>query len=119
VPVLEKVAEVEVPVVLAKVTVPEPLTLLHVTVGVATGLLADAVSTSEFVRLGRPTVFVPGLVIETTGPGFTVTTSVALPVPPELVALMVELKVPLAVGVPLIKPLVVLTLRPVGKPLAP
>jgi hypothetical protein len=118
VPVLENVAEVEAPVALAMVTVPGPLTLLHVTVGVATEPVADAVSTNEFVRLGTPTTFVPGLVIETVGPGFTVTTSVALPVPPELVALRVTLKVPLTVGVPLINPFVVLTLRPVGKPLA-
>ena len=49
----------------------------------------------------------------------TVTVNVALPVPPALVAVMVALVVPVAVGVPLIKPVPVSTLRPAGNPLAP
>jgi len=43
---------------------------------------------------------------------------VALPVPPELVALMVTLYVPAVVGVPEITPVVVFTLRPAGSPVA-
>ena len=44
--------------------------------------------------------------------------SVALPVPPALVALIVTLYVPAVVGVPEIKPVLVFTLRPAGNPLA-
>jgi hypothetical protein len=44
--------------------------------------------------------------------------SVALPVPPALLALIVELKVPVALGVPLIAPVPAFTLRPAGKLLA-
>ena len=40
-------------------------------------------------------------------------------VPPALVAVIVALNVPVAVGVPLITPVDVLTLKPEGKPLAP
>ncbi len=43
---------------------------------------------------------------------------VALPVPALLVALSVTVEVPAAVGVPEIKPLVVLTDRPAGSPVA-
>ena len=45
-------------------------------------------------------------------------TKVAEPVPLVLVAEMVALKVPPAVGVPVIAPVIVFTLKPVGKPLA-
>src|SRR4051812_38823739 len=48
-----------------------------------------------------------------------VSESVALPVPPELLALKPTLKVPTAAGVPLITPLPVLTDSPLGRPLAP
>src|SRR5437868_49728 len=48
-----------------------------------------------------------------------VITSVALPVPPALVALIVTLVVAAAVGVPLIKPVVALKLSPAGRPVAP
>ena len=44
--------------------------------------------------------------------------SVALPVPPALVALMVTLYVPAVVGVPEIKPVLVLTVNPAGSPVA-
>ena len=44
--------------------------------------------------------------------------SVAVPVPPLLVALSVTLVVPAAVGVPEITPVVVLTERPAGNPVA-
>ena len=44
---------------------------------------------------------------------------VALPVPELLVALMVTEEVPEAAGVPEIRPVEVLTLSPVGKPVAP
>ena len=48
----------------------------------------------------------------------TVKVSVALPVPPELVALMVTLYVPAVVGVPEINPVLVFTLKPAGSPVA-
>jgi hypothetical protein len=44
--------------------------------------------------------------------------SVALPVPPALVALIVTLNVPAVVGVPEINPVLVFTLRPAGNPVA-
>jgi hypothetical protein len=44
--------------------------------------------------------------------------SVALPVPPALVVLIVTLYVPAVVGVPEIKPVLVFTLRPAGNPVA-
>ena len=50
---------------------------------------------------------------------FTVRIKVALPVPPALVALMVTLLVPAAVGVPVISPVPVLMLKPAGRPVAP
>jgi hypothetical protein len=53
------------------------------------------------------------------GVGRTVMVSVALPLPPALLALMVELNVPVTLGVPLITPVLVLTLKPVGRPVAP
>ena len=49
----------------------------------------------------------------------TVKVSVALPVPPALVALIVTVYVPAIVGVPEIKPVLVFTLKPGGKPVAP
>ena len=51
--------------------------------------------------------------------GLIVRVSVAVPVPPALVALSEMVEVPVAVGVPEIKPLVVLTDRPEGSPVAP
>lgn len=45
--------------------------------------------------------------------------SVVLPVPLLLVALMVELKLPVTVGVPEITPVEVLTDKPVGRLVAP
>jgi hypothetical protein len=49
----------------------------------------------------------------------TVSVRVAWPVPVLLVALSVTVEVPAAVGVPDINPLVLLTERPAGKPVAP
>jgi len=43
---------------------------------------------------------------------------VAVPVPPELVALIVTLYVPAVVGVPEMRPVLVFTLRPAGSGLA-
>ena len=43
---------------------------------------------------------------------------VAVPVPPELVALMVTLYVPAVVGVPEINPVLVFTDKPAGRPVA-
>ena len=50
--------------------------------------------------------------------GSTLITHVALPVPMELVALIVTLLMPVTAGVPLIKPVDVFTLSPAGKPTA-
>ena len=50
--------------------------------------------------------------------GLIVRVSVAVPVPPALVALSEMVEVPVAVGVPEIKPLVVLTDSPEGNPVA-
>ena len=50
--------------------------------------------------------------------GLIVMTSVALPVPPALVALMVTLYVPAVVGVPEINPVLVFTDKPAGSPVA-
>ena len=50
--------------------------------------------------------------------GFMVSVSVAVPVPPAFVALSVTDEVPVAVGVPEIRPLVVFTVRPAGSPVA-
>jgi len=60
---------------------------------------------------------VRGLVITGVG-GLIVKVSVALPVPPALVALMVTLYVPGVVGVPEISPVVVFTVKPAGSPVA-
>jgi hypothetical protein len=48
-----------------------------------------------------------------------VSVRVALPVPALLVALSVTAEVPAAEGVPEIKPVVVLTYKPAGSPVAP
>ena len=50
--------------------------------------------------------------------GLIVKVNVALPVPPELVALIVLVYVPAVVGVPEITPEIVFTLKPGGSPLA-
>ena len=54
----------------------------------------------------------------TGGGGLIVKVKVALPVPLLLVALMVTLYVPAVVGVPEINPVLVLTLKPAGSPVA-
>jgi hypothetical protein len=51
--------------------------------------------------------------------GATVSVSVALPVPPLLVALTVTVEVPALVGVPEMKPVPLLTDSPAGNPAAP
>ncbi len=51
--------------------------------------------------------------------GLMVIVKVAVPVPPEFVALIVTVKVPEAVGVPEISPVEVFTVKPAGKPVAP
>jgi hypothetical protein len=50
--------------------------------------------------------------------GTTVIVNVAVPVPPALVAPNVTVELPAVVGVPAIAPVVALTLRPAGRPLA-
>ena len=64
---------------------------------------------------------VPLAVVElvmTGGRGLIVKVSVAVPVPPLFVARSVTLDAPAAVGVPVIKPVVVLTESPAGNPVA-
>ena len=51
--------------------------------------------------------------------GNTLIVKVALHVPLTLFALIVGLKEPVTVGVPLINPVLALTLKPLGNPLAP
>ena len=55
----------------------------------------------------------------TGGAGLIVNVNVALPVPPAFVALNVTVEVPVPVGVPEINPVLLLTDRPVGNPVAP
>ena len=52
------------------------------------------------------------------GVAVTEITKVAVPVPPELVAPMVTGLLPTAVGVPMMRPVVALTVKPAGRPLA-
>ena len=56
--------------------------------------------------------------VMTGGGGLIVNVKVALPVPLLLVALMVTLYVPAVVGVPEINPVLVLTVKPEGNPVA-
>jgi hypothetical protein len=65
------------------------------------------------VPLAVPPLVISGAVLE------MVKVRVAVPVPVLFVALKVTAEVSLAVGVPEIKPVVVFTLRPAGKPDAP
>jgi hypothetical protein len=51
-------------------------------------------------------------------PRVTVSVSVAVPVPPALVAPIVTLELPTAVGVPVMSPVAVATLKPAGNPVA-
>ena len=50
--------------------------------------------------------------------GLMVRVSVALPVPPELVALIVTEYIPAAVGVPEMRPLLISIVKPGGSPVA-
>jgi hypothetical protein len=71
------------------------------------------------VNWADPAVVELGLIEVVVGTGLLIVrVSVALPVPPALVALIVTLYVPVVVGVPEITPVVVFTLRPAGSPVA-
>ena len=60
------------------------------------------------------------LALEITGAGTEIVSDkVALPVPVLFVALSVTVDVPAAVGVPEMRPVLVFTLSPAGKPVAP
>ena len=63
-------------------------------------------------------VAVVALVITGVGGGLMVMVRVALPVPPALLALIVTVKVPEAVGVPEISPVEVFTVKPAGNGVA-
>ena len=67
------------------------------------------------MKSALPAVVQVGLIEVVVGTGLLIVrVSVALPVPPALVALMVTLYVPAVVGVPEIKPVLVFTDRPAG-----
>ena len=71
------------------------------------------------VKPALPAMVQVGLIEVVVGSGLLiVNVKVALPVPPELVALMVTLYVPAVVGVPEITPVLVFTDRPAGSPVA-
>jgi len=71
------------------------------------------------VNWADPAVVEAGLIEVVVGTGLLiVNVSVALPVPPALVALMVTLYVPAMVGVPEITPVVVFTVNPAASPVA-
>jgi hypothetical protein len=56
--------------------------------------------------------------VTTTGAATTVIVSALAPEPPELLTFMVTVEVAAVVGVPEISPLVALTIRPAGNPVA-
>ena len=83
----------------------------QLTVEVETNLVPFTVK----VNCALPAVVEVGLIEVMVGTGLLIVrVSVALPVPPALVALMVTLYVPAVVGVPDIKPVLVFTDRPAG-----
>ena len=71
------------------------------------------------VNWADPAVIEAGLIEVVVGTGLLIVkVSVAVPVPLALVALMVTLYVPAAVGVPEINPVAVFTVKPAGSPVA-
>ena len=66
-----------------------------------------------------PTAPLAVVALVITGGAVTVIVSVAVPVPKLLLALSVTVETPAAVGVPEITPVVVLTDKPLGNPVAP
>ena len=85
------------------------------TVEVETNLVPFTVK----VNCALPAVVEVGQIEVMVGTGLLIVrVSVALPVPPALVALMVTLYVPAVVGVPEINPVLVFTLKPAGSPVA-
>jgi hypothetical protein len=71
------------------------------------------------VNWADPAVVELGLIEVVVGTGLLIVrVSVALPVPPALVALMVTVYVPAVVGVPEINPVLVFTVKPAGNPVA-
>jgi hypothetical protein len=94
------------------VTRGEPFQL---TVEVETNLVPFTVR----VNWADPAVVELGLIEVVVGTGLLIVrVSVALPVPPALVALMLTLYVPAVVGVPEITPVLVFTVKPEGSPVA-
>ena len=65
-----------------------------------------------------PTTPLAVVALVMTGAAVTINVSVAVPVPALLVALSDMVEVPVAVGVPEIRPLAVLTDKPAGRPVA-
>jgi len=71
------------------------------------------------VNWADPAVVEAGLIEVVVGTGLLIVkVSVALPVPPALLALMATVYVPAVVGVPEITPVVVFTANPAGSPVA-
>ena len=100
-----------------------PLTLvLPLAGGVDTAMLENCPLTAVVKSIGvgvlKPTV---ALRAATVGAGgFTlVNTSDCVPLPMAFAALMVAVNEPVCVGMPEIRPVLVLTLKPPGRPLAP
>ena len=91
-------------------------TPFQLTVEVETKLVPFTVK----VNLALPAAVEVGLIELMVGTGLLIVrVSVALPVPPALVALIVTLYVPAVVGVPEINPVAVFTFKPAGNPVAP
>ena len=87
----------------------------HLTVELDTKLVPLMVR----VNWALPAAVEVGLIDVMVGTGLLIVrVSVALPVPPELVALIVTLLIPAVVGVPEITPVVVFTVKPAGSPVA-
>ena len=71
------------------------------------------------VNWADPAVVEAGLIEVVVGTGLLIVkVSVALPVPPALLALMATVYAPAVVGVPEITPVVVFTVNPAGSPVA-
>ena len=85
-----------------------------------TELLTKFVPVTVNVKEEPPAVVELGLMLESVGTGLLIVSARdALPVPPAFVALMVTVVVLATVGVPEIRPVVVLTTSPDGRPVAP
>src|SRR5207302_9675378 len=82
--------------------------------------LLDALPSEMATAVAAPMSLVDGAAIVTVAvAGVIVTASVWVPVPPALVALRVTVEAPAVVGVPEMSPVVALSAKPAGNPVAP